>query len=227
VLQIGEFCRAAAAACAAYGAAELAPRITALAATGAQAPFSHDSSAAAKLLQNLARPLVHAFFPTHAALPLVFNLAMVLVGPEELHAPCLLIMKAVFQADNLELGSFGRSAAHVSCLKTLVLLLEGGKSAEVLEGLDVVLDHLTRSAAEPQKGGLSAVAAAGALAARRASDEQDAQQLLADFLPVGEARVACAAVAAALQQCVSATARPTGRASGVWGQRSRFLPFVQ
>lgn len=244
-----EFCAAAAAACAAHGAAELVPRITALSATGAHhAAFSDDPEPAAKLLQNLARPFIHAFFPTHAAVTLVFNTVLVLVGPEELHAPCLLILKSLFQSSNLELGSFGRSAAHVSCLKTLVLLLEGGRSAEVLQGLDVVLEHLERSVEQQARGGgvgaskdgdhgssdgrrtprdLKELSAQHARRASEAAADDEPQQVLADFLPVAEASVAYGAMAAALQQCVHAAVRPSGRASGGWTQRSRFLPFVQ
>jgi hypothetical protein len=237
-VQVSEFCAAAAAACAAYGAAELAPRITALAAPAAAAapvaPLSKDSAPVAKLLQNLARPFIHVFFPTHASLPLVFNLVVVLKGPEELHAPCLLVMKAIFSAGNLELGSFGRSEAHVSCLKTLVLLLEGGRSAEVLDGLDVILDHLQRSDAEAKSSGgeprrRGSRSSGGGSDATAAADKkgEDAQQVLADFLPMGESAAACKAMAAALRQCVSTGARPSGRGAAGWAQRSRFLPFVQ
>lgn len=243
-LQVVAFCNAAAAACAAHGAAELVPRVSALAAADAK-PLAADTRAAAKLLQNLARPFIAAFFPAYAALPLLFNTIMVLVGPAQYHTPCLLILKSLFQASNLDLGTFGRTSAHVSCLKTLVLLLEGASNAEVLEGLDVVLEHLARTDAGATDGAQENVprnaggGARGQAHSRKGSewasnasvlsDESDARQLLSDFIPIAEPAAACAAMAAALQRCVheSTSARQAGRASGGWAQRSRFLPFVQ
>ena len=224
--QVEQFCAAAAEAVTAFGAAELAPRISALAApAAAAAPAGPDSPATAKLLQNLARPFIRAFFPMHAALTLVFLTAMLLVGPQASHTPCLVLLRSLFQASNLELGSFGHSEAHRSCLKTLVLLLEGGSSAEVLEMLDTVLEHLARAV---QDDAAAADAAAVLLPSRSGEglgDKAASRQLLSELIPVGEGSAVCAQVATALQQCFTVV-RPSGRGAAGWAQRSRFLPFV-
>ena len=240
--QVEAFCAAAAAACSAFGAAELAPRITALAA-GADAaePLSENPTQVAKLLQNIARPFIHHFFPAHAALTLMHCTAMLLVGAEEYHAAYLLFLKSLFQASNLELGSYGRSDAHLSCLRTLVLLLEGGKSVEVLEMLDVVLDHLASAVAAGRAGGGAPSQASGSVGESRTTGTGDTdrvrdeggaaevgtRELLADFMPIGEGHEACKAMAAALQECVTASRTSGGGQQTGWAQQSRFLPFVQ
>jgi hypothetical protein len=195
-----------------------------------------------KLLQNFARPFISNFFPAHAALTLMHCTAMLLVGPEEYHAAHLLFLKSLFQASNLELGSYGRSETHLSCLKTLVLLLEGGKSAEVLEMLDTVLEHLERIVGRGGGGGggggnKGTAAEATAVPGKKPSEkswplaldgggEVQTRELLGKLLPIVDGHEACKAMAAALQECVNAS-RTSGHGQTGWAHQARFLPFVQ
>lgn len=186
-----------------------------------------------KLLQNFARPFIHNFFPTHAALTLMHCTAMLLVGSEEYHVELLLFLKSLFQASNLELGSYGRSEAHLSCLKTLVLLLEGGKSAEVLEMLDTVLEHFRRIVGPEGESGTPGGAKGGGDSgmtlrplALDLVGEVQTKELLGEFLPIGDGQEACKAMAAALQECVTASRISCPGQTG-WAHQERFLPFVQ
>lgn len=142
-MQVVTFCQTAAEVCIAFGAAEVAPRITAIAAaTGSPETTPKDLSGLQNILQNFADPFVQCFFPEHAALVLVFCTLMLVAGPQTYHTALLMMLTAFFRSPNLKLGEFAGSAEHAAVLRALTLLVEGSNSAQVLELMDILLSHL-------------------------------------------------------------------------------------
>lgn len=208
-MQVHAFCNAAAGACMAYGAAEVAPRITAIAA-GSPESVSKGSASLQNLLTNFAGPFVRSFLPEHASLVLVFCARMLIIGPDRYQQAHLMLLACIYRSPQLNLGGFGKSAEHMSVLRTLVLLIESSRNAEVLSVLDIVLTHLKANNDDRIQN-------------RR---EMDAAKLPTEFLPVPEESVSCKAVVDALKQCVETLKIPHTSLSG-WSNRSRFLPFLR
>lgn len=142
-MQVVTFCQTAAEACIAFGAAEVAPRITAFAASaGVPETTPKDLSGHQTLIQNFTDPFVACFFPEHAALVLVFCTLMLVSGPSTYHTPLLMMLTAFYRSPNLKLGEFAGSMEHAAVLRNLTLLVEGSNSAQVLQLMDIVLSHL-------------------------------------------------------------------------------------
>lgn len=205
------FCSAAAGACMAYGAAEVAPRITAIAA-GSPENVSKDTASLQNLLTNFAGPFVMSFLPEHASLVLVFCTRMLIVGLEKYQHAHLMMLACIYRSPQLNLGAFGKTSEHMSVLRTLVLLIESSRNAEVLSLLDIVLTHLSTSSNHDAR--------------KLNHSDMEAAKLPQDFLPVVGESDSCKAVVDALQQCVDALKIPSTSQSG-WSNRSRFLPFLR
>lgn len=195
----------------AYGATEVAPRITAIAA-GSPESVSMDSASLQNLLMNFAGPFVKSFFPEHASLVLVFCTRMLIVGLDKYHYAHLMMLACIYRSPQLNLGAFGRTAEHMSVLRTLVLLIESSRNAEVLSVLDIVLTHLNSSLNHDTR--------------MLDRSDMEAAKLPQEFLPVGGESYSCNAVVDALKQCVDALKIPSTSQSG-WSNRSRFLPFLK
>lgn len=193
----------------AYGATEVAPRITAIAA-GPPENISKGSAGLQNLLTNFAGPFVTSFLPEHASLVFVFCARMLIIGPDRYQHAYLMLLACIYRSPQLNLGGFGESAEHISVLRTLVLLIESSRNAEALSVLDIVLSHLNANVDSGTQG-------------RR---DMDATKLPAEFLPVPGECNSCKAVVDALKQCVATLKIPNTSLSG-WSNRSRFLPFLR
>lgn len=193
----------------AYGAAEVAPRITAIAA-GSPESMAKDSASLQNLLTNFAGPFVKSFLPEHASLVLVFCARMLIIGPDQYQHAHLMLLACIYRSPQLNLGGFGKSSEHMSVLRTLVLLIESSRNGEVLSLLDIVLTHLN----------------ANNDSRIRSRSEMDAAKLPSEFLPVAGESDSCKAVVDALKQCVKTLKIPNTSLSG-WSNRSRFLPFLR
>lgn len=190
-----------------FGAAEVAPRITAIAA-GSPEHLSTDSANLQNLLTNFAGPFARSFFPQHASLVLAFLSRMLIIGPDKYQHAHLILLASLYRSPHLNLGDFGRSAEHNSVLRTLVLLIESNRNAEVLSVLDIVLSHLNADDGNHGNG------------------EASSAKMPLEFLPVPSETESCRAVVDALKKCAKTIKAHNTSLSG-WSNRSRFLPFLR
>lgn len=201
------FCTAAADACTAFGAAELAPRLSAFAADATDVALPN-------LLSNFARAFIAAFFPAHAGLTLVYCVLMLLAGPPASHDAHLHLVKALFQVGNMDLGPFQGSDAHVAVVRTLTLLAEGGHSSAVLQVIDAMLAQMSSAGSEEVAKGLGAADAAD-------------PPLPPGVLPIAEPLLSSQLAAESLKKCVASLISSSATSLGSARSRSRLLPFIQ